>query len=244
MSRKRIVVGTDERGRPLTAWAEPEAADEPRYGHMQPAFSAPIERRLASPTQRAWNGGPIQAQLAATPPTREEPTMPETPPQAAQEPSAGPAGADVQLDCLSVAAEAARRAWETVAVAQTAWQVASEDLARAYADVEWLLDVTHADVVALPPAAAPPKGNTAAQSRANGTASMLAKRAPKASPTVNAPGAKAREAKEKADRAERVMAAMERLGGDQRAVAADLGMRANAVAMVVKHARARAEANA
>lgn len=52
-------------------------------------------RREATPTQRAWNGGPIQAQLAATPtPNREQPTMPETPPQAAQEPAPRPAGAD------------------------------------------------------------------------------------------------------------------------------------------------------
>lgn len=177
--------------------------------------------------------------------------MPETPPATVQEPTAGSSGADVQLDRLTVAAEAARRAWDAVAVAQTAWQVACDDLARAYAEVAWLLDETHRDVAALPPPVARirlesgeiAKGNTPAQSRANGTASMLAKRAPKAEPKPRvAPGAKAREAQEKADRAARVMAAMARLGGDQRAVAADLGMRANAVAMVVKHARARGEA--
>lgn len=182
MSRKRVVVGMDERGRPITGWAEPETADEPRYGHMQPAFSAPIERRLATPAQREWNGGPIQARLAATPTTREEPTMPETPPQAAQEPTAGSPGADVQLDRLSVAAEAARRAWDAVSVAQTAWRVASEDLARAYADVAWVLDVRPDDVIT--PTVA--KGNTAAQSRSNGTAAMLAKRAPKAEPGAKA----------------------------------------------------------
>lgn len=183
MSRKRVVVGMDERGRPITGWAEPETADEPRYGHMQPAFSAPIERRIATPTQRAWNGGPIQARLAANPiPTREEPTMPETPPQAAQEPTAGPSGADVQLDRLSVAAEAARRAWDAVVVAQTAWQVASEDLARAYADVAWILAAPPAVAAERLLVATPAKGNTAAQSRANGTAAMLAKRAPKAAP--------------------------------------------------------------
>lgn len=240
MSRKRVVVGTDDRGRPITAWGEPEAVDEPRYGHMQPAWSAPIERRIATPAQRRWNGGPIQAAIANPTTTREEPTMPASPPQTAQEPTAGSTGADVQLDRLTVAAEAARRAWDAVAVAQTAWQVASEDLARAYADVAWILDVPPPDVISPPVvAAAAVKGNTAAQSRANGTAAMLARRAPKTKPE---PGAKARETKEKADRAARVMAAMDRLGGDQRAVAADLGMRTNAVAMVVKHARARAEA--
>lgn len=242
MSRKRVVVGMDERGRPVTAWAEPEAADEPRYGHMQPAFSAPIERRIAQLDEPNWNttAGEVNHTRSFDMTTiREEPTMPETPPLTVQEPAAG---ADVQLDRLSVAAEAARRAWDAVAVAQEAWQVASEDLARAYADVAWLLDETRRDVAALPPPVAIAKGNTPAQSRANGTASMLAKRAPKADPKPKAaPGAKAREAQEKADRAARVMAAMKRLGGDQRAVAADLGMRTNAVAMVVKHARARAE---
>ena len=52
--------------------------------------------------------------------------------------------------------------------------------------------------------------------------------------------ATSKEAQEKAERRRKVMEAMERLGGDQRAVAAELGMKANAVAMVVKFAGAGA----
>lgn len=53
---------------------------------------------------------------------------------------------------------------------------------------------------------------------------------------------KSQEAQEKEDRARRVMDAMARHGGDQRAAAAELGMKPNAVAMVVKFADRRAPA--
>jgi hypothetical protein len=48
MSRQRIVDGVDDRGRPRTRWADPDAADGPAYGHMEPAHVATIERRRLS----------------------------------------------------------------------------------------------------------------------------------------------------------------------------------------------------
>lgn len=161
----------------------------------------------------------------------EEPTMPETPPPTVQEPATALPGADVQLDRLTVAAVAARRAWDAVATAQEAWQVASDDLARAYADVAWLLD-TPAAVAAeriRRVLTAPVKGNTPAQSRANGTASMLAAKAGSKHGT--------QEAQARAKRAAQAVAALERHGGDTRAAAAELGIKTNAFVMIVKHAK-------
>lgn len=51
MSRKRVADGTDERGRPRMRWADPEAIDEPRFSHMEPAHVATIERRRATPLE-------------------------------------------------------------------------------------------------------------------------------------------------------------------------------------------------
>lgn len=50
---------------------------------------------------------------------------------------------------------------------------------------------------------------------------------------------KAQEARDKAQRAAAVMAALERHAGDRRAAAAELGMKLNALSMVAKHAAGR-----
>lgn len=51
MSRQRVVKGTDERGRPKATWADPEPDTARGYGHMEPAFTATIERRKATPEE-------------------------------------------------------------------------------------------------------------------------------------------------------------------------------------------------
>ena len=50
MSRQRVVT-TDEQGRRQTAWAGPD--EQRSYGFMEPAFQAPIERRVLTPDELA-----------------------------------------------------------------------------------------------------------------------------------------------------------------------------------------------
>lgn len=57
MSRRRVITGADERGRPITTWEGGGDSAEPAYGHMVPAYdSTTIERRQATPEERArWS---------------------------------------------------------------------------------------------------------------------------------------------------------------------------------------------
>lgn len=89
-----------------------------------------------------------------------------------------------------------------------------------------------------------PAPASTAQSRARGTAESLVARGKAPGHEKRQPGhhpAKAGEAEEKAERARRVLAELDANGGDVSAAARTLGMKANAVAMVAKFARARAE---
>jgi hypothetical protein len=151
-------------------------------------------------------------------------------------PKEGPTVSDdlSPLERLSEAARRAHEAHEEKLVAEEAWRVAQEALTIAWRDLPpEVLDWSRI----LPSGATPASTSLHLVAR---TPAPIAPAKPKRQPGRHP--SKASEAKEKAERAEKVMAAMERLGGDQRAVAAELGMRPNAVAMVVKHARARAEA--
>lgn len=153
----------------------------------------------------------------------------------------------VELDPLEhlaqVAAEAARARQAKVA-ADEAWDIARETLATAYARLSPFVTLTAHISEPVEPVA--PMAQEAAASVAldeHPEAAHTVKPAP--APPKRQPGrhpGKAQGAQEKAERARRVMEAMARLGDDQRAVAAELGMRVNAVAMVVKYARARGEA--
>lgn len=135
--------------------------------------------------------------------------------------------ADVVIDQspLERLADAARRAHEALEekqVADEAWDVAQAALQAAM------------DAVSTP-AAHEPLHPDIPLIKAPDPAPAASKRQP--GRHTSKPG----EAQERAARAAKVMDAMVRHDGDQAAVARELGMKPNAVAMVVKHARRRAE---
>lgn len=274
MSRERVVTGTDERGRPVTAWADPEPdTSVVGYGFMEPAHVATVERRKATPQEldaaRAredtpthlvapsiskpspaiassdarmqasrMNGAARHVQvMAARKATPKEKTVSE----AATNGSANIPGvipsdavpAGVGFDRLAMAAEGARTAWDAKAAADTAWDVARDALAAAYASVEDLVE----------PLPAQPDDDHVHQILTIPIASPAAVAKPRRR-SRSGEGQRAGQASERDRRAAAVMAAMERLGDDQAAVAAELGMKKNAVAQIVKHARLRAAATA
>lgn len=59
MSRKREVVGQDERGRPIARW-EPGDPPAPQFGHMEPAIDTTVQRQRLTPDELA-------ARIAADP---------------------------------------------------------------------------------------------------------------------------------------------------------------------------------
>jgi DNA-binding CsgD family transcriptional regulator len=69
MSRERVITGTDERGRPQSRWADPEPAASEPYGFMEPAHTATIERRKATPQEleaaRAREADPTHLTVAS-----------------------------------------------------------------------------------------------------------------------------------------------------------------------------------
>lgn len=75
MSRRRVITGTDDRGRPIATWEDVASVDEPRYGHMEPAYDArTVERRPASDEDRArWASETLPAPRQAAPATKTPP---------------------------------------------------------------------------------------------------------------------------------------------------------------------------
>jgi len=185
---------------------------------------ADIQAQIEQPTEEAVDARVAQAVEAAAviypepSPTEEEPVS-----DAAPNP----------LMTLSEAAESAADAHRTKLLADEAWEEARGALTAAWADVGPI--VAPADPVeALGELVDVTERATDAGVVAKAEAPVATFGFRKRSPS------KAQKAREKIERAERVMAAMARHGDDVSAVAAELGMRANAVVMVAKHARARA----
>jgi hypothetical protein len=112
------------------------------------------------------------------------------------------------------------------------------------------IECDHHLVAAAAPPAHPSTADRMATSRQRGNEAMLAKKAasgitqirPATAAELAPPrqpghhGSKAGEQQEKAERAASAIAAVARHGGDRRAAAAELGMRPNALAMVLKFA--------
>lgn len=263
MSRQRVVEGTDGRGRPKARWADADSDKARGYGHMEPAFVSTIERRKATPEEleaaRARETEPrhltapslvrptpvlpspnVQAQMqasrmngadrhievmaarkAAPPPEpRPEPSPEEeTVSEAAQDLSTeSPQALELVEDTLSVLAEAVVEAIE----AQTA---------RIEAETRWLnargaLDAAYQALDVPSPSLPLPIAQMPSPARRSRTGE----------------GQRPGQSSERDRRAATVMSAMERLDDDMDAVAAELGMKKNAVAQIVKHARLRAGA--
>lgn len=196
-------------------------------------------------TQREWNG---HAAAVREPQAEEEPAVTEIPADPHADipeviPDARPGG----LHELAVAAEQARGAHNAYESARVAWDVARGALARAYAEVEGLIE----------PPPATPDDRWAGSGRPVQILETLyvppatvdevvARHA--TGPNRRGPAGRhagsATEKAEKAERADRVIDALARHHDDVSAAAAELGMRPNAVAMVAKHARARQAAQA
>jgi hypothetical protein len=206
------------------------------------AFRAPAALTDAQREQQSrMRGGQRTSQIhasrrtAAQPVTSpEEPTVSERP----AEHSDPIPGVDVGLDRLAVASETARQAWDARAAACTAWDIAREALAEAWRAISGEVLETPGPFIVVHRPQATAIGVSGAEYGHHHDPDA-ATEPPAAAVSGRRHQSKANEAREKADRARRVMEAMARHGDDQRAVAAELGMRANAVAMVVKHARAR-----
>jgi hypothetical protein len=151
---------------------------------------------------------------------------------------------------LSDAARAAHDALEEKTVADQAWEVAREALEAAWDALEGILGPEPEPPDHLPAQAIPLSNGSVMRAHSDGApATIGALREIGEAIIANPPKAKPRqaghhaaspsEAREKAERAERVMAAIERNGGDKRMAAAELGMKLNAVVMVAKHAGPR-----
>ncbi len=257
MSRRRLMeAGPD--GRPVARWEEaPELASIPP-AMFEPAYPpGPIERRYVTPEPRNGhhnrpaspaydtaariarsraNGTKRHVEIAAA---RRAATAQEDPPM--PDPAAL-----TPLERLADAARTANDALEEKIVALNAWDIAQRALEAAWLEVEDLVGTeqrlsaqaaaeaeyaaerqTFVDVVRAQEAWAAEKALQAIASAAQ------AKRQPGHHAST------ASEEHEKAERAARVMAAIERHGGDKRKAAAELGMKLNAVVMVAKHAGAR-----
>lgn len=259
MSQTRVVTGVDDRGRPKSEWRPTPGVDaEPRYGFMEPAHSAPIVRRQATPEEleaaRAREDEPshLVAPTIAKPPTAVVSTISQESrlrggavtaelyrnpaPIAEEERAVSEAPADIpritpddQLDRLRELEEATRAAGDawiakqaaevSAAAAREAWDAAHELLTKkAFAAVDGVvLDAVPVPLYAVGGPVEP-------------------KPAPR---TRTGEGQRPGQASARDRRATLVMDAMSRHGDDQGAVATELGMKKNAVAMVVKFARRR-----
>lgn len=137
MSRRRVVTGADELGRPIARWEDPEPGARV-YGHMEPAYdTAAVERRHVSPDElaaiaaRDTRPTPIRVRpapgrasvLPVTPP--EEPPMPERPPQES-----------TSLRDLAAAAQAAHDAQAGSLAARLAYRAANEAFEAAVRELE------------------------------------------------------------------------------------------------------------
>lgn len=147
-------------------------------------FDNTVERRQITAAERAARDqearpSPIEPRRAAARPPRvqEEPNVTGTPPvEPEAEPSASP------FTRLAQAAQDAAAAKAAKDVADRAWEVAQAALEAAWREVKGTDDPASLDaagVVRPKPARVPHRRpNTAQESRANGTAAMLAKRKP------------------------------------------------------------------
>ena len=217
--------------------------------------AGPIERRQITDAERAiraetrpvpvppsWNG----LEAARAPVIQEEPLSEPRPDHSKTIPDAAP---DDALSGLAEAVVEAIEARDAKTIADAAWQIAQRSLAAAWRALPPLDLIDYAPKTAsdeaTPPGPSPvvrlpsADGGRATRdemqtSRRNGQAAMRE--------VVTRPASQqhAKAAADTAKRAERVMSALERHGGDVAAVMAELGMRRNAISMVVKHARRRA----
>lgn len=273
MSRERVVVGTDDRGRPISRWDDTPAEAAP-YGFMEPAYATTVERRQATPEELAASAArdmapgylgqikkpptglfttpelmrasrmrgtqrshEVVAAARATPtqqewnghgPKFEEATMDEPPVVSHHSADySGPITRGSPLTTLSDAAAIAHEKLAAVRDAEQAWEVAREALAAAM--VECFA------VIGSPATPEPEREPEAPDDE------------PEPAKALRQPGhhdSHPGQSAATAERAARVTEAVARHGGDRKAAAAELGMRPNAVAMVMKHADRRAEATA
>lgn len=269
MSQVRVVTGVDERGRPKSEWRPvgDGTVVTPAYGHMQPAYDGTtIERRRATPEElaaakaREEEPSHLVAPTMAKPPTvvvstisqasrlrggavtgemtRKAPAArtaasyrPKPSPEEETAVSEGPADiptivpeatpdADAGFLALAEAAREVAYADAAAKAAQGALQIARDRLQAALTGV--------------------------GLGSSTGGRAKHASDHPEADTYRGGPvrsrsgeGQRPGQASERDRRASLVMEAMGRLGDDQGAVAAELGMKQNAVAQVVKFARKR-----
>lgn len=237
MSRQRVTV-VDADGRRRAAWSDPlETA--PAYGFMEPANPpSTIERRTLTPeelearTRPMAHSSPIARVIVPRPvalPTSEDRPVSESP----TDPTIK------NLAMLAERAEEAARAAEAKTAADIAWEAAEQALRDAWQAIEIGGPTNGASA---PAALTNGAAERMARSRQNGTTAMLAKRAAKAAPKK--PGGDRARMESVDERGKRVLAALERHGGNTKDAGDELGMRGNVVARIAVAARARAAASA
>lgn len=245
MSRQRVITGTDERGRPVSQW-EDVAVAPPAFGHMEPAYSTTVDRRQATDEQRAqWAAEATPTSAAPTPrPPKDRYTADDLQARrqrgqammraaiAAEEPTVTDlfpeknAPEDVIApgpftDIAAAALEAARRQQELAAS-----RIAAVAAEAAYQEALTALEAAWSGAGLETPLVAPDAAPVA----------VVVPAKPKAAPGPKRSRNGWSETQDKAERARRAVEALERHGGDKRAAAAELGIKANALAMIVKHA--------
>jgi hypothetical protein len=266
MSRQRVVVGTDDRGRPKTAWAEPEPADERRYGHMEPAYdSTTIERRQATPEELAAR------QAASEPPMpfRTAPVVPKratTPADVQQSrlngarrhvevlaerraavpyeevppmpaPLPAVARAEATLDDVIAARRAADAAFLAKQAAVEAWVTARTALEEVAAKAATDFERAMEELQRI---LDQPPGDAGDRIVAFAAAIPTAATKPSSKPkAAKKPGGDAQRHQDADARALEVIAVLERHGGDTKAAGDELGVRGNVVGRIVSSYRAR-----
>ncbi len=244
--------------------AYPPGPIERRYVTPQPANgrqrpTSPAYDTAARIARSRANGSRRHVEIAAAArraaAAQEEPAMPATPDPSVLTP----------LERLAEAARTAHDALEEKTVADQAWDVAREALEAAWDALEGILgpqpeppdrlprqDIVLSDgssmlvraLVRAVGASAHSDGapETIAALREIGEAVVA--NAPKAAPATPSRtgrhGSRPSEEHDKTERASRVLAALERHGGNERKAAAELGMKLNALVMIAKHAGRRA----
>lgn len=177
--------------------------------------------------------------------------VPEPPPAIQEEPpvSEVPANIPEIIPSVDVEALAAARGdgeWSAIGIlADAVLEMIEADTERAMAATRWInaraaLDAAYKGLDSPPALYAAPISGSASSADRTSIEPVSIDRSKSRAGEGQRPGQLA--ARER--RAAAVMAALERHGGDQKAAAAELGMKTNAIAMVVKHARRRTEASA
>lgn len=192
----------------------------------RPAGPTDAERMQASRQRGAERHVEVVAARRAPAPTPE----PEPSPQ--EEPAMSDPKPLDTFEELAEAAAKASEAWASRQAAEIAWTIAQEALEAVLGEV---------DAILHPPAVLP---GILAATAAHEPIVVAPREKPDVEPidrstSRTGEGQRPGQAAARDRRAAAVLAAMERHNGDRKAVAAELGMKTNALAMVLKHAQRR-----